>query len=246
MSTEKKKVRRLELAGQVYGRLTVKDRAGVDRHERVLWHCVCECGADAVVAGKSLVTGMTRSCGCLRRDLAPLKSQPNKRCFPGAKFGLLTVVEAGGEIWGRPAWRCACECGGERVVSSSSLRKGNAKSCGCIGIKRGRKPKAAKPAAKPVAQPLPRAATPKVTRMSIKPEMRTADGSAKAAPRKADKRPAWRPQSEYKPATAPAQRVVNATICPAPKFNHRYGVDPSEVTPLFSAMRPGQYLEVSA
>jgi hypothetical protein len=46
--------------------------------------------------------------------------------------------------------------------------------------------------------------------------------------------------------TPPAQRDPRAVQLPAPKHNHRYGVDPSEVVPLFSAMRPGQYLEVAA
>ena len=34
-------------------------------------------------------------------------------------------------------WRCTCDCGGEIVTWSSSLRRGKAKSCGCHTLKHG-------------------------------------------------------------------------------------------------------------
>lgn len=46
-------------------------------------------------------------------------------------FGRLTVLErapAGGK---RPRWRCRCQCGSIKDVSTSDLRSGHAKSCGC-------------------------------------------------------------------------------------------------------------------
>lgn len=235
-----RKVRRLELAGQVFGRLTVLGRHGSDGHGRVLWGCMCECGTPAVIAGKNLVSGDTQSCGCYRRDMAPFKSHPNARCVAGARFGMLTLVEQVGKKWGSAVWRCTCDCGGEREAVGSSLRKGDAKSCGCL-----------KPGPRP--KPEKKAAAPKATRMSIKPEQRAPSGSIgswpKTAPRKASKADSghsWKPKTEYAPLSEPAQRSAVATVCPAPKFNHRYGVEPASVTPMFSALKPGQYLESAA
>jgi hypothetical protein len=48
-------------------------------------------------------------------------------------FGKLTVLEqAGRDKLKKVLWRCACECGGEVVVSSGSLVTGNTTSCGCF------------------------------------------------------------------------------------------------------------------
>lgn len=35
---------------------------------------------------------------------------------------------------GRPQWLCVCECGNKKIVSSSNLRQGGVKSCGCLLI----------------------------------------------------------------------------------------------------------------
>lgn len=51
----------------------------------------------------------------------------------GQKFGKLTVIEHYGKIEGKKGhyWKCLCECGNEKLVEGSCLRKGNTKSCGC-------------------------------------------------------------------------------------------------------------------
>lgn len=54
----------LDLRGQRFGRLVVIDRNG----ER--WNCQCSCGATKLVASYLLREGKTRSCGCLRREVA--------------------------------------------------------------------------------------------------------------------------------------------------------------------------------
>lgn len=54
----------------------------------------------------------------------------------GQRFGKLTVMERNGINEHRQAlWKCACSCGNEITVSTSSLKNGNAKSCGCLGKK---------------------------------------------------------------------------------------------------------------
>ncbi len=56
-----------DLVGQVFFRLTVLRRAE-SPDQRSRWMCRCSCGADKIVRGSALVSGMTRSCGCLRGE----------------------------------------------------------------------------------------------------------------------------------------------------------------------------------
>lgn len=52
----------------------------------------------------------------------------------GQKFGRLTAVEIDElktQQTGRTFWKTICECGNEKSVAISSLRKGNTQSCGC-------------------------------------------------------------------------------------------------------------------
>lgn len=59
----------VEMVGRRYGRLLVtKEVARVGRARR--WNCVCDCGATREIDGLSLRQGHTRSCGCLRNEVA--------------------------------------------------------------------------------------------------------------------------------------------------------------------------------
>lgn len=60
----------IDRTGQVFGRLTVVARDGSDRHWLAMWRCLCSCGASCRVRGNDMVQGKTRSCGCLRADVA--------------------------------------------------------------------------------------------------------------------------------------------------------------------------------
>lgn len=48
-------------------------------------------------------------------------------------FGLLTAKEIVGKDKRGTLWRCACECGGEKIVPATYLRNGHTTSCGCKG-----------------------------------------------------------------------------------------------------------------
>lgn len=57
-----------DLTGRVFGRLTVMERAGSIGHNAA-WRCSCTCGKEVVVRTYNLISGGTRSCGCLRREM---------------------------------------------------------------------------------------------------------------------------------------------------------------------------------
>jgi hypothetical protein len=54
---------RIDLTGRTFDRLVVFESAGT-KARRAMWRCQCACGKQAVVSGKELRSGHTRSCGC--------------------------------------------------------------------------------------------------------------------------------------------------------------------------------------
>ena len=62
-----------DMTGMRFGKLTVVERVGSDVYKNITWKCHCDCGTDIVIPGTYLRSGDTRSCGCLRRELAKEK-----------------------------------------------------------------------------------------------------------------------------------------------------------------------------
>ena len=56
---------RTDLTGQKFGRLTVLNRNNENKRK---WDCMCECNALCTISRDCLISGKTRSCGCLRRE----------------------------------------------------------------------------------------------------------------------------------------------------------------------------------
>jgi hypothetical protein len=57
--------------GLRFGRLEVVERVGpIGQVNRPTYRCVCDCGREKITLGMKLRGGMTRSCGCYRRDRA--------------------------------------------------------------------------------------------------------------------------------------------------------------------------------
>lgn len=68
--------RYIDLTGQRFGRLVVKERAPNHGREGTFWLCQCDRGKTAIVAGSKLRSGHTQSCGCLQRERT---SKANKK-----------------------------------------------------------------------------------------------------------------------------------------------------------------------
>lgn len=61
----------------------------------------------------------------------------------GQKFGRLTVIERDTSVGSKRGafWRCKCDCGNEKSISSYALRAGMTQSCGCLNREIISKPK---------------------------------------------------------------------------------------------------------
>lgn len=60
----------------------------------------------------------------------PRRGGPLKNLI-GCRFGRLVVIKRSTNRGGRVMWFCACDCGKEKSIKSSSLLEGRTKSCGC-------------------------------------------------------------------------------------------------------------------
>lgn len=57
-----------DLTGKTYGRLTVLGYVESRKH-RAYWRCLCECGGEKVVMSAALTNALTKSCGCLAKEI---------------------------------------------------------------------------------------------------------------------------------------------------------------------------------
>jgi len=71
------------LAGETFVRVRVLSYAGKARNGDALWNCVCDCGTKFMTRSASLLSGATRSCGCLRAEISQALCRTiNRRTIP--------------------------------------------------------------------------------------------------------------------------------------------------------------------
>lgn len=56
------------LLGQTFGRLTVTEYAGKSVKNAYTWKCKCICGNERIFRSDNLLSGLSKSCGCLNRE----------------------------------------------------------------------------------------------------------------------------------------------------------------------------------
>lgn len=118
-----------DLAGKVFGELTVQGRAEKKRKSGgVWWRCTCSCGAEYEVPGTLLVTGKRTNCGGQAHE-----RQYNYVDIAGRRFHDLVALypTAKRDAKGFVVWHCRCDCGNEVDVSYNALLYSTMKSCGC-------------------------------------------------------------------------------------------------------------------
>ncbi len=85
----------LELTGMVFDRWTVISFSTFDKNKKSQWNCKCECGIEREVSGSNLVKRTSRSCGCLKNEVA------SRRLF---EHGL--IKDPLYVLWGNVKTRC--------------------------------------------------------------------------------------------------------------------------------------------
>lgn len=124
----------IDITGQRFGRLVVlhRDESKPKGHgHKAYWICRCDCGNIKSIKGESLRRGLTKSCGCLQKEIA---SKTRFKDISGQQFGfLIPLYPIGQTTNGNMIWHCKClNCGGTKDVVSDYLVSGKTYSCGCI------------------------------------------------------------------------------------------------------------------
>lgn len=126
--------------GTRFGRLTTVDHPH-RRLKYVACKCRCDCGQELDVRVSNLRSGVTRSCGCLRRELTEERDRARRAAAGveiGDRIGSITVLSESDRVGERRFYRCRCDCGTEWTVRRCSLvaaakgdRVHGTFSCGC-------------------------------------------------------------------------------------------------------------------
>ncbi len=135
MTNNRKPPKRL---GERHGKLVVvgwgKVRYTKSGYRLQYWRCKCDCGNIHDIRPCDFNSGRVVSCGCVSDN----NKRKIKRDLTGQKFGKLTVIErsfAKKYKNNRTVfWLVKCECGVEKVVSSSNLTCERQISCGECGL----------------------------------------------------------------------------------------------------------------
>jgi len=118
-------------SGTKFGLLTVIKRVEPlrkkdGRSQGISYLCECECGVKKTILGQSLLKGLTKSCGCLRKQ-----PPTNKLNLTDKRFGKLTALKYSHFKNDGAYWLCHCDCGNDTTVLVANLTTGNTSSCGC-------------------------------------------------------------------------------------------------------------------
>ncbi len=119
--------------GETYNSLTVIREVDKQNDKRRV-HCRCVCGTEVNVDLTALVTGHTRSCGCIRVKTYNKMPDALLRRI-GEKNGFATLVEIleRGSVDGERGCVILCDCGERKQVRLSRFFRGGVFSCGCRG-----------------------------------------------------------------------------------------------------------------
>lgn len=119
--------------GQRFGRWIVLGGCVTTQRGERKYLCRCDCGTERYVLERSLLSGGSRSCGCLRKEMA---YRANAYNLLGQTFGDLCVVGKSRKRTKMGAyWTCLCSCGYTCEVTASELVSGRKTHCGCKSVK---------------------------------------------------------------------------------------------------------------
>lgn len=124
-----------DILNQRFGMLRVIAFDHTDKRQGAFWECHCDCGVTRVVRANSLITGATRSCGCLN-----LSDGIRSQDLTGLVFGQYKAIKRIGTKrqprqnthYFESMWQCECLKCGETVTKSAKSLK-HAPSETCIG-----------------------------------------------------------------------------------------------------------------
>lgn len=116
--------------GKRFGKLVPLREADDSKPKATKMLCKCDCGNEKSIRIDDLLSGVTKSCGCLKRE--------NAEDLTGKVFNELTAIKQVENHIGRNGlervqWLFRCSCGREIIAMPMNVKRGKTKSCGHIG-----------------------------------------------------------------------------------------------------------------
>lgn len=117
-----------DLTGKQFERLLVIEKTNKRSGHNTVWLCKCQCGKEKNIASSALLSGATKSCGCIVIE----NNKSRSLDLLNNRFGrLLVLKQAENRLNNNIIWECNCDCGNLCKLSTAALRGGTL-SCGCL------------------------------------------------------------------------------------------------------------------
>lgn len=133
-----------DLRGEKFNKLTPLFPLEKRIKKFIVWHCKCDCGQECDVIGSHLISGHTKSCGCIAIEHIQKQGQKKFIDLTGQIFGRLAVIKRVEDYITSNnnhyiQYLCQCNCENHTLIKviGSNLKNGNTSSCGCIGQSKG-------------------------------------------------------------------------------------------------------------
>ena len=120
---------RINNIGEKYGRLTIIDIIWEENGSKAV--CKCDCGNNYIGMKADIVSGHTKSCGCLQSNRA---SESNTKDWSGiiSDYGVEFICKDHMNNNGQWMWKCKCGiCGNYFIALPAKINNGHITSCGC-------------------------------------------------------------------------------------------------------------------
>lgn len=127
---------KINLLNQKIGKLLVIEETNKRINNSVVWKCRCECGNIIELTTKNLRSDGIIQCSDCGKNRKPQTNLTED--IVGKKFNHLLVLEkTDKKSAGKYLYKCQCDCPEQNIiyVSSTDLKSGHTKSCGCNRIK---------------------------------------------------------------------------------------------------------------
>lgn len=123
------------LLGQKFGYLLVVEEGEVIDQQRY-WKCQCDCGNEIFCQTHSLISGNTKSCGCLQKKTNQKNLDKKRQANIGLRIGMLTIKEfVGVKDHLEALYKFECDCGNTFIKSLHQIRSNKTQNCGCVKAK---------------------------------------------------------------------------------------------------------------
>ena len=121
------KIHSSNLINQKFGKLLIINRV-YNIGSRVTWECLCDCGNTRYTTTSLLTSGVIKDCQkCGHQRLR----ENNTQNLVGRRFNKLFILKPIYTENDGLKWLCKCDCGKEKLCTTSKLISGDNKSCGC-------------------------------------------------------------------------------------------------------------------